>query len=794
MRQVANEPCCGLRLMVVLSLVVMSAALFLLVDIHLGWEFWFGGSRQSDFSEAYRPLVLILLGSVVVAALASHRLDRARGRTKPLFRSVAENLSALCSKLVSSAPLWLKIAAPVATLLFLVSQSPHENLAIEYQTLDAPLSILHSQQLILESRGEAIKGYSRWRIGDRVRYFDEPGYRVLRIVPTGRMDFEELTAHAGVPVESLNLIDMLNSLPDGSLAALIGHGQPSACLIPQLESFLLSLGVSANRESLGSKGHILILQRSGQVIEPVVELIADHAFVALNPNLLMRAYLLLRKLLPEICVLAFVLTMLVLIAGFARLNHKWPWPAAFGYGALALPLLGALLLIDRACDNCIVLVVVVMAALGAYISYIDAFSAGRRCALFTAAVAVLLCCFTQPQFLSSNSFLIEAAWALLSVYLAFRLYRLLFGRCPAIEHAIRAFCITRAPLIVICYLSTFYFSDEAPRIWDMANRWDAGYFLTIADHGYHLSATAHSPASFLPFYPFLCMTFRPSFSDTVICGAVVSNIAFVVALALLYHLTSVRWGHNTARKSIVLMALGPWSLFFSAVYPESVFLLLCIAFILLAQDKRWFWAGLCGMCAALTRPVGLILMFVGVWEYIRQARFSLKRLRLNVAWLLLVPVGCGLFSFTLYAQTGDMVANVTATEAWGTRLVNPLNFLRYMVSITDLNLSKFSGQEREYHLMTAISVLVYVLVLLAIVPIALRLGTTFALFAALSMLLPLAMRGIPSAGRFSQVLFPVSILLALYCRRENAFIGVAVAFATVLTFFAILFANTFWLV
>ena len=94
----------------------------------------------------------------------------------------------------------------------------------------------------------------------------------------------------------------------------------------------------------------------------------------------------------------------------------------------------------------------------------------------------------------------------------------------------------------------------------------------------------------------------------VLAGVVVSLAAGAAAFVLLYRLTSDRLGEEAARRTTLFLALAPTSLFFGAVYSESLFLLLAVATFLAAERGRFWQAGALAGLALLTRSAGVALL------------------------------------------------------------------------------------------------------------------------------------------------------------------------------------------
>src|SRR5919202_251794 len=86
-----------------------------------------------------------------------------------------------------------------------------------------------------------------------------------------------------------------------------------------------------------------------------------------------------------------------------------------------------------------------------------------------------------------------------------------------------------------------------------------------------------------------------------VVGVLISNLALLGALAVLYRLVRLDYGDTVATRTVWLFALFPTAFFFSAVYAEALFLLLTVASIYCARTDRWGRAAAFGFLAALTR-------------------------------------------------------------------------------------------------------------------------------------------------------------------------------------------------
>ena len=166
--------------------------------------------------------------------------------------------------------------------------------------------------------------------------------------------------------------------------------------------------------------------------------------------------------------------------------------------------------------------------------------------------------------------------------------------------------------------------------------WDSQWYLRIAAYGYESITTA-----FFPLYPWLLSWAGPDEIPIAFWGILLSNVCFLFALYFLHRLTAIDFDEKTADWTIFLLAFFPTTAFFSAVYTESLFLLLSILSFYCVRKQRWIEAGLFAGLAGLTRNSGWILFIMLSIEY---ARF-LKMAQRNLKWLEIFSIFLPLFSF-----------------------------------------------------------------------------------------------------------------------------------------------------
>jgi hypothetical protein len=154
-------------------------------------------------------------------------------------------------------------------------------------------------------------------------------------------------------------------------------------------------------------------------------------------------------------------------------------------------------------------------------------------------------------------------------------------------------------------------------------QWDGSWYRLVAIEGYGGNT---AKAAFWPLYPWL-MDWGSAITglSPESVGYLISNVTFFGALVLLYLLVSIDLDVPIARRTLWALALFPTAFFFTAVYTESLFLLLTVACLLAARKGNWWLAGIVGLLAALTRSAGIMLVAPMGVLFLQQYGFHPRR-------------------------------------------------------------------------------------------------------------------------------------------------------------------------
>jgi len=363
-------------------------------------------------------------------------------------------------------------------------------------------------------------------------------------------------------------------------------------------------------------------------------------------------------------------------------------------------------------------------------------------------------------------------------------------------------------------------------------KWDAGWYMGIALDGYYFNPNLdrQQNIAFFPAYPMLTRAGAALLGGRImsasevsgvnkteyayaqhrglmLAGTLISLAAFAWALVYLFHFTRELLDERAAVGAVLVACAYPFSLFFSAFYTESLFLLTMLGAFYHFRRREWLPAAAWGLVLGLTRPNGCllsiplaVLALQHAWNAARQRADSptasntpsVAGGRLSLDWPELIRglsvaampgIGMLMFSAYLYSLSGKPFVWLQAHEAWG-RVYHGIDtlFAMHLGIIANEGLYQYS-QGLPTDMLNAIAV---VGVLLAVWPIMRRVGFAYGLIVLLMVVAPLARGGFMSMGRVTSTLFPLFVYLGWRLRgttRET----VILASAGFQGFFAALF-------
>jgi hypothetical protein len=363
--------------------------------------------------------------------------------------------------------------------------------------------------------------------------------------------------------------------------------------------------------------------------------------------------------------------------------------------------------------------------------------------------------------------------------------------------------------------------------------WDGLWYTQIADLGY--GAFQNANPAFWPVFPWLMeWGNRITGWPLEVVGWVLANVFFVVALGFVYALVKIDFDQRIARVTLWVLALFPMALFFSAVYTESLFLMLAAAALYFARTRSWALAGLIGLAAALSRSNGVMLLVPFAVLFIQQYGWSPVRWvttgLASAAFAILPILGPVLFYLYLDAedipQTPSEPAFVAVQGQWYRYSAWPWETFRCAVSgctgpddheyirpnypvegadwswardiISDPSWSNITSMDiRDRFAQSDTVELISFLLFIGLAVLGLRVLPLYqSAFLLPPLLFPLfqpgAVHPLMSYPRFGIVLFPLFVVLAILLQRRGPRLAWLAASTALLVLFTIQFAHWYW--
>lgn len=381
------------------------------------------------------------------------------------------------------------------------------------------------------------------------------------------------------------------------------------------------------------------------------------------------------------------------------------------------------------------------------------------------------------------------------------------------RHVWWAFGSTRLALIAIGYIVLTAFPANPVESWqgivfprhnwiDGFVRWDSMWYEAIVNPNPRFLPAGHSSANFFPFYSWVSWLVSLPFRAILdaerafyVGGVIVSLSAFALALKAVMRLAAQLAGADVAVRAVWLIAIFPFSFFFSTVYADALYFCLAAWSLTFAYEGRWPAACAIATMAAMTRIPGLALFPAIVFEYLRRRDFNLRSLADAVpAWSILAagPIIIAVYYEWRY---GDPLAFLYARQQGWNRASGFAAFVRdygYFFRGSPFSCGSVGECLREFeptrHLLGYwyVSLIPASLALAAYGARTLGVGLTTWVVLSVGMAL---LNGLDGTGRFTAVLFPVFIALAMLLRSRAAFLAVCALFVPFLILFFAQFAR-----
>lgn len=318
-----------------------------------------------------------------------------------------------------------------------------------------------------------------------------------------------------------------------------------------------------------------------------------------------------------------------------------------------------------------------------------------------------------------------------------------------------------------------------PRVtlaWFMT-RWDASYYVTLAQRGYPHGDVLDAKYAFFPAYPLsLRAVDRILPHGTIIAGVLLSLTAGAVAVVALWQIATIMASRDVADRTVVLFCLFPGTVVFAWPYADAMLLAFMCLSILALLRGHWLLASVAAACATATRPSGLALVLPCAWVAWAVSDPSTVRRLLRAGIAVAVSIsGFAAYMLWLWAHTGD-------THHWfrveRTVFGEGTPWKRLPTTIADTFRHGATFARVMVLVLVAVAVVLLVVGLLASQPWWAKFITVFALYLAITANIA------TGSPRMQLAAVPAFVALAGRLRRETLWLwcGASAALAAILIY------------
>jgi Gpi18-like mannosyltransferase len=199
-------------------------------------------------------------------------------------------------------------------------------------------------------------------------------------------------------------------------------------------------------------------------------------------------------------------------------------------------------------------------------------------------------------------------------------------------------------------------------------RWDGEWYSAIISQGYQYSdnPAVESSTVFYPLYPALSYAITwLSGIDQSIALLLVANLSALLAALLITKFVQNELGSEVALLSLTFFCFFPSSLFLSAAYSESLFLVFVLLSFIAMHEQKYALAAVFAGLSLGTRSIGIVMIPVILWDMACRSSLPWTRLlpRMGLCGLLAAS-GLLVYSGYLGLKFGHPLAFATSQAAW----------------------------------------------------------------------------------------------------------------------------------
>ena len=326
----------------------------------------------------------------------------------------------------------------------------------------------------------------------------------------------------------------------------------------------------------------------------------------------------------------------------------------------------------------------------------------------------------------------------------------------------------------------------------MLTPFDAQWYIQIAEEGYNSFALILEPRNvvFYPLFPILIHSVNYLTHNSEWSGLLIANLCTFGMGYFLFRLLKKDGEEETSWNTVILLLSAPMAIFFSAVYTESLFLMITLWSFEAVRENKWWLAGILGFFASITKIQGIILFPVFLVEYFllhrEEKSWFLPENMKKIPWLFLIPAGLLSFCTYMYSLTGDFFASFHVQQDFGVGRMLGFHPEQLLYTITHLTTWHSSYASPFDLFMFLLSLFLFGVGIKTLRP-------SYSVYTACMILLPVSTWTLMSYSRYVMMAFPLFFVVAQFFEKRKSWFPLTLLLsAGFMGIFTMMFINWRW--
>src|SRR5258708_1533325 len=324
---------------------------------------------------------------------------------------------------------------------------------------------------------------------------------------------------------------------------------------------------------------------------------------------------------------------------------------------------------------------------------------------------------------------------------------------------------------------------------------DAQWYLRITDKGYpkHPKIIDISQVKFMdglnyaffPLYSSLVSLPNHLIHNSELSAFSIGNLFLIINFFSLYYVVTKYYSSNIAIKTIFLLFLYPFSIFYRSYFTEGLYLFLLLWFSYALFKQKWFLSAICLGFLNITKGNGFLInvfFLYLLWKCVFQYKISWAKAGI-ITLTIFLPFLCWIVF--CYIQTGNPLYFYIVRSQWFNQGVFNIFYNTYLVT-------QFFSLPWHNFLYSKIDVLSVVIAGFLLYKSKKTLYPVLWWIALCLWLTPLLSTSLMSFSRYQSVSFPLYIYLAQILKGKRFYVVSGIFFAFLL-WVSLLFVNWYWI-